>query len=160
MEENFTVVDANIIYCNTTDLLNGSDPTDTFTRNILDWTQLVITAVGFLTNFTVFVTLKLNGNNFTSDILLLLKHQASVDSFACVTALLLLVQRPMWISGYEWLDRIICHIWHSQFLYWTCIFLSGWNLGCIALERYLAVCKPLRHQYFGKRQIFRIFWTF
>ena len=164
MERNFTVLNTSVAYCNTEDSiifdhLNRSTSTSSFRRSALDWTQLCVTTVGFLANFTVFVTLKLNGNNFTSAILLLLKHQAIVDSFACITALLLLVQRPMWASGHIWLDHIVCHIWHSQFLYWTCVFLSGWNLGCIALERYIAVCKPLRHQYFGKRHIFRILGT-
>ena len=91
---------------------------------------------------------------------LLLKHQAIVDGFACLIALILLLQSPMWITGFQWLDHIICHTWHSQFFYWSFVFLSVWNLGCIATERYLAVCRPLHHKSFSKGKIYIIFGAF
>ena len=127
---------------------------------LIDGSQLILTAVGLLINLATFTTLWQNGRGFSPVIKLLLKHQALVDGLACAIALILLVQTPMWTTGYEWLDHIICHTWHSQFFYWSFVFLSVWNLGCIATERYLAVCKPLHHKTFSKGKIYLIFCAF
>ena len=44
------------------------------------------------------------------------------------------------------LDELICHLWHSQWFFWMSMLISIWNLVLIAFERFLAVCKPLKHQ--------------
>ena len=127
---------------------------------IIDGSQLILTALGFLVNLATFITLWRHGKGFSPVIKLLLKHQTIVDGFACLIALILLLQQPMWITGYEWLDHIICHTWHSQFFYWSFVFLSVWNLGCIATERFFAVCRPLYHKSFNKGKIYVIFGAF
>ena len=56
----------------------------------------------------------------------------------------------MWKTGVGWLDAFICHVWHSQGLYWSFMWISIVSLVIIAVERFLAVVKPFQHQYFEK----------
>ena len=62
---------------------------------LIDGSQLILTAVGFLINLATFTALWRNGRGFSPVIKLLLKHQAVVDGLACAIALILLVQSPM-----------------------------------------------------------------
>ena len=64
--------------------------------------------------------------------------------------------------SFQVLDRILCHLWHSQGMCWQGIWLSIWNLVMFGLERYLAVCKPFVHQHMRRvliRYIFPIMYS-
>ncbi len=52
------------------------------------------------------------------------------------------------------LDQLICHLWHSQWCFWMSMLISIWNLVLIAFERFLAVCKPLKHQNLTSKFLF------
>ena len=41
----------------------------------------------------------------------------------------------------------------SQAIYWATIFVSVYNLVLIAYERFLAICRPLRHEVFNEKQL-------
>ena len=59
------------------------------------------------------------------------------------------------------LDELICHLWHSQWFFWMSMLISIWNLVLISFERFLAVCKPLKHQELtGKNNMILKFWAF
>ena len=149
--------DATVVTSNTTGIVL---PGKELWQIILDGSQMLLTASGFLFNLATFVTLLRNGKGFSPVIKLLLKHQAVVDGLACLIALILLIQPLMWTTGTAWLDEIVCHLWHSQFLYWSCVFVSVWNLGCIATERYFAVCRPLHHKNFTRGKVYFVFAGF
>lgn len=52
---------------------------------------------------------------------------------------------------------MICHVWHSQGVYWGALWLSIWNLVVFGIERYLAVCKPFAHQHMRRYVIRYVF---
>ena len=59
------------------------------------------------------------------------------------------------------LDELICHLWHSQWFFWMSMLISIWNLVLISFERFLAVCKPLKHQELtGKNTMILTFLAF
>ena len=119
--------------------------------------QLILSIVGYAANKITFVTLVRNGDMFSPSICLLLKHQALVDSTICAMGIILLLQPPMWTTGNRYFDVVVCHIWHGQAPFWGAILLSVWNLAAIAIERFVAVCRPLKYsQIQGKPMYYAI----
>ena len=120
---------------------------------VLDRCQLALTSIGYLANKVTFVTLVKNGRMFSPGICLLLKHQALLDSAASAMGTILLLEPPFWKTGRYGFDVVVCHVWHSQAVYWSTIYLSVWNLVAIAVERYIAVCHPFTHKQFQETPV-------
>ena len=116
--------------------------------------QLVLSILGYFANKVTFVTLVRNGDMFSPAICLLLKHQALVDSWICAMGTILLLQPPMWTTGNEHFDAAVCYLWHGQAPFWGAILLSVWNLALIAVERYIAVCRPFRYTQLQRKQVY------
>ncbi len=114
----------------------------------LDRAQYVLTTIGFQANIGALIILMRPRmkTEFNPIILLLLRHQSIIDSLVCLSGALLFVAPPMWNVGDDTLDLLVCHIWHSQMIYWMLVFVSTYSLIFIAVERYYAVCRPFRHQ--------------
>ena len=115
---------------------------------VLDRCQLALTCVGYVANKVTFITLLKNGHMFSPAICLLLKHQALLDSWVSAMGTILLLQPPLWKIGHYNFDLVVCYVWHSQAIYWATIYMSVWNLVAIAVERYIAVCHPFKHNDF------------
>ena len=128
-------------------------------HDALFWCHLVVYLVGVVANKLTFITLMKNGDMFSPAICLLLKHQSLVDLSVSILAPIFLMQPPMWKTNNYYIDAIICHIWHSQRPYWAAIYLSAFNFVVIAVERYLAVCHPLKHMQFKYKHLRCIFVT-
>ena len=136
---------------------SNSAEVDTVLMQFFNYSQLVITILGFIANTLTVVTLSMNGKGFSSTVLLLLCHQSIFDALACAMAAILLVQPVMWVPGYDYIDALICYIWNGNGLYWSIVFVSMYNLVCLAYERFLAVCRPFEHVHFTRRSLRRIF---
>ena len=122
----------------------------------LDNLQLIMTAIGVIANAVTIVLLWKAGQRFTSLIRVLLQHQSFVDGLICFLAIPLLKQPFNWKTGDKAYDIFMCHIWHSQVFFWSAIYVSVWNLVLIAIERYIAVIHPLKHNDFTKGKLFII----
>ena len=112
---------------------------------VLHHCQLFLSIVGYVANKITFITLVRNGDMFSPAICLLLKHQALVDSWICAMGIILLLQPPMWTTGNTYIDAAVCYLWHGQGLFWGAILLSVWNLATVAVDRYMAVCRPFNY---------------
>ncbi|KAI0220081.1 hypothetical protein LSAT2_028395, partial [Lamellibrachia satsuma] len=115
--------------------------------NVLVKFQLVFSVVGFIVNKITLITLVRNGDTFSAAICLLLKHQALVDSWVCAMGAILLLQPPMWTTGNKYFDAAVCYLWHGQAPFWGAILLSVWTLAALAVDRYMAVCRPLKYSH-------------
>ncbi|KAK2185491.1 hypothetical protein NP493_234g02001 [Ridgeia piscesae] len=91
------------------------------------------------------IVLFINYKGFSRVILVLLRHQSIADAWVCFMAAILIKQPFMWMTGYYYIDVLVCYCWHGQAFYWGGVTLSTYNLMLIALERYLAVCRPFDH---------------
>ena len=115
-------------------------------RGSIFWFHLMVSFIGVVANTITFSTLVKNGDMFSPTIRFLLRHQSLVDLSVCSLAPIFLLQPPMWNTNCYCIDVIMCHIWHSQLIYWAAIYLSAFNLAAISVERYVAVCHPMRHR--------------
>ena len=110
---------------------------------VIDRAQLALTCSGFFANAATYMTLTFNGGRFSPLILLLLKHQSLLDMVACgMGSLYIFLPTGYWLTGSRIVDVIVCHVWHSQIIYWTCVFIGAWNLVLIGVERFIMICKP------------------
>ena len=62
----------------------------------------------------------------------------------------------MWVPGFYIGDMIMCHVWHSQVIFWMFTVASVWNLVALTYERYLCVCHPFKHQLLTKKKVYII----
>ena len=137
-----------------TDFNQSSESTTLYECAWLGNSQLVLSIIGFVANKVTFITLVRNGDMFSPSICILLKHQALVDSWLCAMGTILLLQPPMWTTGNENFDAAVCYLWHGQGLFWGALLLSVWNMALIAVERYIAVCRPFRYAQLQGKQVY------
>lgn len=150
---------------NTTDIdFTSKSPTDykeiSTAAKILDNLQVTCTFIGTVTNLFSIVTLFSHYDGFSRVILTLLRHQTLIDFFVCAMATTLILQPFNWLTGFYYVDVVVCHVWHGQALYWGGVTASTYNLILVAYERYLAVCRPFRHSEissWSKRNFVKVF---
>ena len=112
---------------------------------VVDITQTICSFVGFTANCVTFITLTRSSSGMGSAVRTLLRHQSAIDAIVCLLAAIMVLSPPMWTPGIHVLDQLICHIWHSQIVYWDFYLISVWNLVTVAIERFVCVVKPLSH---------------
>ena len=129
--------------CIDTSAAKGLPVEVSFAVVVINRVQLAITSAGFFANAATYLTLTFNGGRFSPLILLLIKHQALLDIGVCgMGSLYFLLPTRKWLTGSHIADVIVCHMWHSQMIYWTCVSIGVWNLVLIGVERYIMICKP------------------
>ena len=138
MDNSSTMVDMDM---NTTDAMQA----DSGIRNIIGVSQYVMTGIGAFANLATIFILKAASETFAPGYLLLLRNQAFVDFMVCTLGTVMVLQKPMFITGNLTVDTIICQVWHGQFLYWIWVLTSVWNLVMVAYERFMAICHPFKH---------------
>ena len=129
-----------------------------FAEVVINRVQLAITCAGFFANAATYVTLAFNGGRFSPLILLLLKHQSLLDMGACgIGSLYIFLPTRYLLTGRRIVDVTVCHVWHSQMIFWTCVSVSSWNLVLIGVERYIMICKPFVYLSVTRRHFFYSF---
>ncbi len=118
--------------------------------------QLFPALLGLIANIITLITLN-NGKILSAAILTLLKHQSFVDAMVCGLAIPIFIQPPMWTTGVQAVDVVICYVWHNQLFFWYFVGISAWNLVYLAMERFVAVNKPLRHAQLTKKKLHWLF---
>lgn len=83
----------------------------------------------------------------------LLQNQSIIDAVACFIGCAFILQPKMWVPGVYILDLPVCHIWHGHQAFWITMYISIWNLVCLAYERFLAVVRPFKHQDFTHKRL-------
>ena len=110
-----------------------------------------LASVGIAANLVTIVTISRNGQEFSMVMRALLKHQALVDGLACVLAVLTSLQpRGFWKVNIEFVNYIVCVVWHSEDIYWAVV---------MAVERYTAVLHPPRHRCVKREHTLRVFYV-
>ena len=104
---------------------------------------VAVAVIGALSNFLVIVVLLHDTKLFSAIFKRLLIHQAVIDGLVCVL-IPILGYATLNSTIYE-IDLVLCYIIRNKQFYSLCTFVSAQGLICLALERYAAICKPLRY---------------
>ena len=115
-------------------------------RKILDIIQILLLSWGIVTNLTSAICFRRQPSGFSRQILLLFEHQAWIDFTSCVTGFMTVVLPAYWSVGIFAFDFFMCYLWHGQILYWVIAANSFYGLVLIAMDRYLAVVKPIYYK--------------
>ncbi|KAA3677943.1 uncharacterized protein DEA37_0003910 [Paragonimus westermani] len=107
--------------------------------------QLIINLAGVLGNGLVIALLRkhaLGGRLPT----IFFRSQATLDLVVNTESIMFGIRSELWSVRTEWLNRLICRLWHSQFLFWYSVQLSIGNMVLIGTERFLALSFPILYQ--------------
>ncbi len=122
---------------------------------IYEYFEVTLIIIGAISNLVTFYIFKTHRQKYSRSLLILLKHQSVIDFLVCVTCIIRFVESYNWMTGFFYFDTFICHMWHSQFLFWYFSCISIWNLVLVSLERFLAVCHPLKYYMMSQNSITR-----
>ena len=141
---------------------NCSNPNETASVNqewaygeSLTYFAIFILVSGLVANVITLLALTWHGKGFPLMSRSLLRHQAIVDSLVCIMGILMYSQDPMWMTGNEIFDHLLCQVWHGQAIFWSCVLVSIWNLVLIATERWFMICYPFKHRNMRLREMYK-----
>ena len=138
---------------NATHVLDATETSSTRWKIAMNVGVICVAITSVVANTLTLVTLTINGQAFSRQTIVLLRHQSLLDAAVSVFACGVFTQPSMWSLGAYYLDFFICFVWHSQYIYWIYVFLSVWNLVFIAVDRFLAVCSPIRYTTMSPKHI-------
>ncbi|XP_077984701.1 galanin receptor type 2-like [Glandiceps talaboti] len=75
----------------------------------------------------------------------LIVHQAIIDLLTSFMIVLYYLGPQFTFTANNIGGEILCRIWKSAYLMWTCFLASSFNLVVITLERFCAIVYPLHH---------------
>ena len=125
-------------------------------RRILDRIQIILLTWGITTNLISAICFNRCPSGFSRQIQLLFEHQSWVDLSSCVIGFLTVVTPAYWSVGSYYFDYFMCYLWHGQILYWVVAANSYYGLVLIAMDRYLAVVKPMMYKTITLTKIFLV----
>ena len=125
-------------------------------RRILDRIQIILLTWGITTNLISAICFNRRPSGFSRQIQLLFEHQSWVDLSSCVIGFLTVVTPAYWSVGSYYFDYFMCYLWHGQILYWVVAANSYYGLVLIAMDRYLAVVKPMMYKTITLTKIFLV----
>ena len=125
-----------------------------FSLNIIG---TLINLVGVICNLITFVTLKLNSKGFSPVSRMILQNQAITDSFVCIMGIIFFTQKYLWMTSNHFFNTFLCHVWHSQAIFWSGVLLSVWNVVIITVDRFILINHPLKHRDIQPKNIYSVF---
>ncbi|GAA50188.1 hypothetical protein CLF_104173 [Clonorchis sinensis] len=89
---------------------------------------------------------------------ILFRAQSILDLIVNMESIAFGIFSELWnVSSAPLLNLWICHLWHSQFLFWFSVQLSIGNLVLVGMERFLALSFPLLYQRLIPRKV-ALYW--
>ena len=122
-------------------------------RKVLDGIQVILLSWGIVTNLLSALCFRKHPAGFSRQIQLIFEHQCWIDFCSCLIGFLTVVSPAYWSVGAYYFDYVMCYVWHGQILYWVVAANSYYGLVLIAMDRYLAVVKPILYKTITKRRI-------
>ena len=121
----------------------------------------VLASVGMIANTLVMAVLSKSTKSFSILMVRTWQHQSFLDGTVCllsfITSMQKITKSGFFVSGIDFFDTILCHTLNDQFLYWLFAVLSAQNLVLLAVERYIAVCRPFTYIQLRPKLLYGVF---
>ncbi|XP_072030441.1 galanin receptor 2b-like [Amphiura filiformis] len=75
----------------------------------------------------------------------LILNQSIIDLCTSVVFVILKFASGIAVRSSNWFS-VVCYIWISEFPFWSLSYASTFNLTLLSLERYFAICRPIKHK--------------
>ena len=121
------------------------DKEDKSTLQDLAIVGIVLNVFGLLTNGLSLSILYGKDVGFKSNLLVLIRHQTIVDMVSCVIGLLMMSKPGIWMTSNTTFNFALCHVWHTQLLYWIVFIVSVYNVTLISIDRFYCICYPMKY---------------
>ena len=113
-----------------------------------------IGSFGIIGNGLVCFVLTFRRRKFRSNTGLLIFNQSLIDLISSAVFSALRFGPDSYALPSQFWSDMICKIWASEYVLWSLFYVSTSNLVIISLDRYFAMCHPIRHRStFTKRRI-------
>ncbi|XP_038066381.1 galanin receptor 2b-like [Patiria miniata] len=136
------------------DLGNGTNdawfPEPRPLRRLLDAVNTILACLAVLGNGMVITVMLLRRRVFSSFTNRLILHQSIIDSIAGILFFFLHVvintQRISVSMERSINDQLVCRLMYSDFALWCVCVTSTYNHVIISVERFMAICYPVKHR--------------
>ncbi|XP_071809420.1 galanin receptor 2b-like [Asterias amurensis] len=155
--EVFTCVNDSSGMCdNSTDTPDGDVTTLTGWDIALRVLYALIGSSGILGNGLVCFVFISKRKSFSSITNLLILNQSMIDFFDSIVFLLIRFGPVVLSDEVNAWDEFVCRFWLSEYLMWVLFIASTVNLVFVSLERYLAICHPVKHRNFFTKRLAKL----
>lgn len=106
----------------------------------------IIGCLGVLGNGLVIFVFMSDIRQFKSITNMLILNQSFIDFCDSVVFLILRLSPTVHNLPQNFWGQLLCRIWFSEYIMWALCVTSTVNLVLVSLERYIAVCHPVKHR--------------
>ncbi|XP_006822248.1 histamine H2 receptor-like [Saccoglossus kowalevskii] len=129
---------------NATNITNEDGETTSDVNTVMNMAIVTIGIIGLFGNALVcLVFLKIRQLRTLTNYLIV--HQAVIDFITCSIIVITYLGPQFTHTLNNAFGEIICRVWKSAYLLWTCFLASTLNLVVITFERYCAIVYPLHY---------------
>ncbi len=107
----------------------------------------IIGCLGVLGNGLVIFVFLSDFQHFKSITNMLILNQSVIDFCNSVVFLILRLSPDVHNLPQNFWGQLLCRVWFSEYIMWSLCITSTVNLVFVSLERYVAVCHPVKHRH-------------